>query len=69
MAGLAARVGYKAFSHVMLEGEMSYDFKQAFTEQCLSPSCTVTWQTATSKSYMASLARKLLAVTVRFALS
>jgi len=42
MAGLGGRVGYKAFSHVMLEGEMSYDFKQAFTEQCLSSSCTVT---------------------------
>jgi hypothetical protein len=32
MAGLGARAGYKAFSHVMLEGEMSYDFEQAFTE-------------------------------------
>ncbi len=42
MAGLGGRVGYKVFSHVMLEGGMSYDFKQAFTEQCLSPSCTVT---------------------------
>jgi hypothetical protein len=42
MAGLGARVGYKAFSHVMLEGEMSYDFEQAFTERCLSSSCTVT---------------------------
>jgi hypothetical protein len=42
MAGLGGRVGYKAFSHVILEGEMSYDFKQAFTEQCLSPSCAVT---------------------------
>jgi hypothetical protein len=42
MAGLGARVGFKAFSHVMLEGEMSYDFKQAFTERCLSSGCTVT---------------------------
>jgi hypothetical protein len=42
MAGLGARVGYKAFSRVMFEGEMSYDFKQAFTERCLSSSCTVT---------------------------
>ncbi|PYT93933.1 MAG: hypothetical protein DMG36_07110 [Acidobacteria bacterium] len=42
MAGLGARVGYKAFSHVMLEGEMSYDFGQAFTERCLSGGCTVT---------------------------
>jgi hypothetical protein len=32
MAGLGARAGFKAFSHVMLEGEMSYDFEQAFTE-------------------------------------
>jgi hypothetical protein len=32
LAGLGARVGYKVFSHVMLEGEMSYDFQQAFTE-------------------------------------
>jgi hypothetical protein len=32
MAGLGGRVGYKMFSHVMLEGEMSYDFEQAFTE-------------------------------------
>jgi len=32
MAGLGARAGIKAFSHVMLEGEMSYDFKQALTE-------------------------------------
>jgi hypothetical protein len=42
MAGLGGRVGFKAFSHVMLEGEMSYDFKQAFTERCLSSGCTVT---------------------------
>jgi len=32
MAGLGARIGVKAFSHVMLEGEMSYDFQQTFTE-------------------------------------
>jgi hypothetical protein len=32
MAGLGGRVGYKAFSHVMFEGEMSYDFDQTFTE-------------------------------------
>jgi hypothetical protein len=32
MVGLGGRVGFKAFSHVMLEGEMSYDFEQAFTE-------------------------------------
>src|SRR5882762_689590 len=38
MAGLGARVGYKAFSHVMLEGEMSYDFEQAFAEGFTNPS-------------------------------
>jgi len=41
MAGLGGRVGYKAFSHVMLEGEMSYDFDQAFTDHCVSTGCTV----------------------------
>ncbi len=42
MAGLGGRVGYKAFSHVMLEGEMNYDFDQAFTDHCVSTGCTVT---------------------------
>jgi len=42
MAGLGGRVGYKAFSRVMLEGEMSYDFDQAFTDHCVSTGCTVT---------------------------
>jgi hypothetical protein len=37
-AGLGGRVAFKAFPHVMLEGEMSYDFKQAFTEVCTN--CT-----------------------------
>ena len=30
MAGLGARLGVKALPYVMLEGEMSYDFNQAF---------------------------------------
>jgi hypothetical protein len=34
MVGLGARAGFKALSHVMLEGEMSYDFDRAFTEVC-----------------------------------
>lgn len=38
MAGLGGRAAIKAFSHVMLEGEMSYDFQQAFTEVCTN--CT-----------------------------
>src|SRR5216683_3023973 len=42
MAGLGARAGIKAFSRVMLEGEMSYDFKQAFTENYnTTPTVTV----------------------------
>jgi hypothetical protein len=31
-AGLGARLGVGAYSHVKFEGEMSYDFDQAFTE-------------------------------------
>lgn len=42
MAGLGGRVGYKTFSHVMLEGEINYDFDQAFIDHCVSPGCTVT---------------------------
>lgn len=42
MAGLGGRVGYKMFSHVMFEGEMSYDFDQGFVERCVSTGCTVT---------------------------
>jgi hypothetical protein len=30
--GLGARLGFSAYSHVKFEGEMSYDFDQAFTE-------------------------------------
>lgn len=37
MAGLGARVGVKALPYVMLEGEMSYDFNQAFTEGFTDP--------------------------------
>ena len=32
LAGLGGRFGAKVFPHVILEGEMSYDFAQAFTE-------------------------------------
>jgi hypothetical protein len=32
LAGLGARAAVKVFSHVMLEGEMNYDFQQAFAE-------------------------------------
>jgi hypothetical protein len=37
MAGLGGRAAIKAFSHVMLEGEMSYDFQKAFTEGFTNP--------------------------------
>jgi hypothetical protein len=39
LAGLGARVGYKAFSHVMLEGELNYDFDQGFIDHCVSTGC------------------------------
>jgi hypothetical protein len=42
MAGLGGRVGYKMFPFVMLEGELSYDFDQGFTEHCVNTGCTVT---------------------------
>lgn len=42
LAGLGGRAGITIFPHVMFEGEMSYDFKQAFSERCVSTSCTVT---------------------------
>jgi len=42
LAGLGGRAAIKVFPHVMFEGEMSYDFQQAFTENCLSTGCTVT---------------------------
>ncbi len=38
MAGLGGRAAIKAFSNVMLEGEMSYDFEQAFSEGFTNPS-------------------------------
>src|SRR5713226_9392659 len=40
LAGLGGRAAVKILPHVMLEGEMSYDFEQAFTERCLSSGCT-----------------------------
>jgi hypothetical protein len=42
MAGLGGRAAVKLLSNVMFEGEMSYDFDQAFLEQCVSTSCTGT---------------------------
>ena len=42
LAGLGARAAVKVFPHVMLEGEMSYDFDQAFTDHCVPTSCAVT---------------------------
>ena len=38
MAGLGGRIGYKAFSYLMLEGEVTYDFDQGFIEHCVSMS-------------------------------
>ncbi len=38
LAGVGGRAGVKVFSHVMLEGELNYDFKQAFSEGFTSTS-------------------------------
>jgi len=38
MAGLGGRAAIKVLPHMMLEGEMSYDFQQAFTEGFTNPS-------------------------------
>src|SRR5258708_11364107 len=42
LAGLGGRAAVKVFPHVMLEGEMSYDFDQTFTDHCVPTRCTVT---------------------------
>jgi hypothetical protein len=45
MAGLGGRVGVKVLPHVKLEGEVSYDFNQVFTEGFTNTSGgTVTFQ-------------------------
>jgi hypothetical protein len=50
MAGLGARLGVKALPYVMLEGEMSYDFNQAFTEGFANPNGgTITFQNSNIK--------------------
>jgi hypothetical protein len=50
LAGLGGRAAIKIFSHVMLEGEMSYDFQQAFTEGFTNPTGgTVTFQNSNVK--------------------
>lgn len=42
LAGLGGRAAVKVLPHVMLEGEVSYDFEQAFTEVCATcPSGTL----------------------------
>lgn len=42
LAGLGGRAGIRLLSHVMFEGEMSYDFEQTFTEVCTTcPSGTL----------------------------
>jgi hypothetical protein len=44
-AGLGGRAAFKVFPHVMVEGEMSYDFEQTFTEGFTNTGAgTVTFQ-------------------------
>jgi hypothetical protein len=62
MAGLGARVGVKAFSHVMLEGEMSYDFNQAFAEGFTNPSGgAITFQNSNLKVLHGLFGPKIIA--------
>ena len=50
MAGLGGRAGLGIFPHVMFEGEMSYDFEQAFTEGFTNTTGgTVTFQNSNLK--------------------
>jgi len=49
MAGLGARAGIKVFPHVMLEGEMSYDFQQTFREGLPPSGGTITFQNSNIK--------------------
>jgi hypothetical protein len=62
MAGLGARVGVKAFPHVMLEGEMSYDFNQAFAEGFTNPSGgAITFQNSNLKVLHGLFGPKIIA--------
>ena len=50
MFGLGARAGVKMLPHLMLEGEMNYDFQKGFTEGFTNPSGgTVTFQNSNIK--------------------
>jgi hypothetical protein len=50
MAGLGGRVAVKVLPRLMLEGEMSYDFQQAFTEGFTNPTGgVVTFQNSNVK--------------------
>jgi len=62
MAGLGARVGVKVFPHVMLEGEMSYDFNQAFAEGFTNPSGgAITFQNSNLKVLHGLFGPKIIA--------
>jgi hypothetical protein len=62
MAGLGGRAAIKVFPHVMLEGEMSYDFQQAFTEGFMNPSGgTVTFQNSNVKILHGLVGPKIVA--------
>jgi hypothetical protein len=62
MAGLGGRVAFKAFPHVMLEGEMSYDFQQAFTEGLTNPSGgAITFQNSNLKVLHGLVGPKIVA--------
>jgi hypothetical protein len=62
MAGLGGRAALKVFPHVMLEGEMSYDFQQAFTEGFTNPSGgAITFQNSNVKVLHGLVGPKIVA--------
>lgn len=62
MAGLGGRAAIKVFPHVMLEGEMSYDFQQAFSEGFTNTSGgTLTFQNSNLKVLHGLVGPKIVA--------
>jgi hypothetical protein len=62
MAGLGGRAAIKVLPHLMLEGEMSYDFQRAFTEGFTNPSGgVVTFQNSNVKVLHGLVGPKIVA--------
>jgi len=62
MVGLGGRAAFKVFPRVMLEGELSYDFQQAFTEGFTNPSGgAITFQNSNVKVLHGLVGPKIVA--------